>query len=121
MKKEIAEMQKILAKRSIRDSELRSAKDRLKAKSKQLLRNIEIGLDMSIDDFVNSSRSPPRVQMKPYYSARDTKSSHNLVRGPSKFRFAGSNVHDDPIDFSLRERVEKGGSHKSIVLHAISQ
>lgn len=44
-----------MAKRTIRDSELRNAREKLAVKSKQLLRNIEIGMDMSIDDFVNTS------------------------------------------------------------------
>lgn len=113
-------MQRILAKRSIRDSELRSAKDRLKAKSNQFLREIDIGMDMGIDDYVNSSRSPPRIKIKPYYSARDTKSARNLESRASKFRNIGSDLLHDPIDASLTERLCKGGSYKSVVLNAVS-
>lgn len=104
----------------MRDSELRNAKEKLRVKSKQLLRNIDIGMDMSIDDFVNTSVSPPRVQTtKHFLSTRDTKSHQSLARH-SKFRDAGSHVNEDPIESSLKERLEKGGTYKSVVLNANS-
>ena len=120
MKKEIAEMQRFLSKRTMRDSELRTAKEKLRVKSKQLLRNIDIGMDMSIDDYVGTSQSPPRVQpTKHHLSTRDTKSHQSLARH-SKFRDAGSHLKEDPIELSLKERLLKGGSYKSVVLCAVN-
>lgn len=74
---------------------------------------------MSIDNFVSTSVSPPRLQTKHFLSTRETKSHQSLTR-PSKFREMGSNVYDDPIENSLKERMDKGGSYKSVVLNAIN-
>lgn len=53
VKKEIVEMQRMLAKRQIRDSELKNVKERLKEKSNYLIKNIEIGGEMGIETYVS--------------------------------------------------------------------